>query len=331
MFVYKLKQYKSAEPTERRKLLLLALNNASLRFVSDDASKSLWGLKDSSYKGLGQTLMIKPPTVGGTRAVTAAGFPISVRTSNPEAASVAMTNIAQTIAANKVHNVPTPKNSPSNAPNKIASTPKMSSTATGTSVNPGARKTPRSSDHAPTNVAKKSGTEMNFGAQQRPKFNDIWPQSKYQRTSFLPDLPESAANRSGKEVPAASTKPQQFSNGSGGKMQSVGQQATAKQGPVLSASPGGAARVTGMVMSSNLSPSATTSTQVTQAISSAVSYPVRKNGSPMFNRSIRVEPVERRMETDAQPHNTLKQYRLDEGGSKFQVSLRTVKYKQNVR
>lgn len=304
-------QYKNTEPPERKKLLLTALNNASLRFSKDEQQR-LWGIKDcTGFDSKGLNIILKPP---GGRGVTAAGFPIQNRAVNTEATTKSMTNIAQTIAvANKANSqgVPTPKNSPSLIPSKPNLVAKLAAAGVhGAMAISGRKKLP---DNAP--VAKKSGTEVNSGA-QRQKPNDIWPQSRYQKTMFLPELPKSTSNAAGHagpdEIPSA--KSNQLSNISANRVHNGPH--TNFKGQILSASPGGAARVTGMVISSNSSTSPpTTNTDATNKTNCG-SYPVRKNGSPMLSRSIRVEPVIKKGE--GEPHN-MKPYRFEEDSNRKEV------------
>lgn len=286
---------------------MTALNNASLRFSKDEQQK-LWGIKDH-FDSKGLNIILKPP---GGRGVTAAGFPIQNRAVNTEATTKSMTNIAQTIAvANKVNSqgVPSPKNSPSLIPSKPNLVAKLA--AAGAMTASGRKKLP---DNAP--VAKKSGTEVNSGA-QRQKANDIWPQSRYQKTTYLPELPKSTSNAAGHIGPdeVSSAKSNQLSNISANRVHNGQHNATFKT-QVLSASPGGAARVTGMVISSNSSTTPPTASNDMTNKTNCGSYPVRKNGSPMLNRSIRVEPVIRK--GDVEPHS-MKPYRFEEDSSRKEV------------
>ncbi|CAL8110027.1 unnamed protein product [Orchesella dallaii] len=293
------RQYKTAQDSDRRSHLLLALNNASLRFLKDDRKKSEhWSIKESTTRSIQMVKVIKPPAVTPGRGVTAAGFPISVRASNPEAASVAMSNIAQTIAtqaaANKANNqgVPPPKNSPSHISPKTSSLKSSGASTVGPSS--GTTKKQSKSDQAAP-VAKKTGSELNNGVQWK---NNIWPQSKFGGTKFLPELPKSTANAVlGNPVggdSSSSNLPLYPTVGPSQRVQQIQQQ---KQHTViLQPSVGGAARVTGVVVASSSS-SATTS-QAPETSNNRVggigSYPVRKNGSPILSKSIRVEALERK-------------------------------------
>lgn len=298
---------------------MLALSNASLRFIREERRKhTLWGIKDHHRSYTSQS--IKPPAVSGGRSVTAAGFPISVRASNPEAASVAMSTIAQTIAAQAAaqkansQGVPTPKNSPSYLPPKSGSSLNKSNGASSGTVTSASRKSAKNSSDQQQRaaVARKTGSELNSGTQSNRGRNldklDIWPKSKYPKVTPLPELPKTGPNKIlGSPVTemvssVASSLPHVSNTGSRGHYQ-----ANSHQKHVLLPSPGGAARVTGVVLSP--------SSDVTSRVSgNCGSYPVRKNGSSIIKKSVRQETVDAKRDLELNSTNQ----RSQGGGSKKQ-------------
>ncbi|ODM97622.1 PHD finger protein 1 [Orchesella cincta] len=272
------RQYKTAQDLDRRNNLLLALTNASLRFLKDDKKKSeSWSIKENTTRSIQVWKTIKPPTVSAGRGT-----------------------IATQAAANKANNqgVPSPKNSPSHISPKSSSTSTSLSSlkSSGAPIGPALGKKGHK-DQIP--VAKKTGSELNNGVQWK---NNIWPQSKYSGTKFLQDLPKTNINAVLGNPPVGESMsnnnpPMYPTVGPSNRLQQIQQQQ--KHTAILQPSPGGAARVTGMMIQNTSSSSSSSATLQAAEVGTRVgSYPVRKNGSPQLSKSIRVEPVERKKEVD---------------------------------